>query len=108
MCNSKNANGNTLDLAVIEQIKLLEDDKGFFIDQLEQSRKFYTGNRAAYEDQLASIRHEKEELEKKIEGLVDSLADLGDSTVRNQVARRIEQLNQKCEKQTPGSMNWKH
>ena len=34
MCNSKNANGNTLDLAVIEQIKLLEDDKGFFIDQL--------------------------------------------------------------------------
>ncbi len=97
MCNSKNANGNTLDLAVIEQIKLLEDDKGFFIDQLEQSRKFYTGNRAAYEDQLASIRHEKEELEKKIEGLVDSLADLGDSTVRNQVARRIEQLNQKCE-----------
>ncbi|MFR1157707.1 MAG: hypothetical protein ACLSD7_01015 [Coprococcus phoceensis] len=66
MCNSKNANGNTLDLAVIEQIKLLEDDKGFFIDQLEQSRKFYTGNRAAYEDQLASIRHEKEELEKKL------------------------------------------
>lgn len=97
MCNSKNANGNTLDMAVIEQIKLLEDDKGSFIDQLEQSRKFYTGNRAAYEEQLASIRQEKEELEKKIEGLVDSLADLEESSVRNQVARRIEQLNRKCE-----------
>ncbi len=96
MCSSKNANGNTLDLAVIEQIKLLEDDKGSFIDQLERSRKFYTGNRAAYEEQLASIHQEKEELEKKIEGLVDSLADLGNSTVRNQVAQRIEQLNQKC------------
>ena len=97
MCNSKNANGNALDMAVIEQIKLLEDDKGSFIDQLEQSRKFYTGNRAAYEEQLASIDQEKEELEKKIEGLVDSLADLEESSVRNQVARRIEQLNRKCE-----------
>ena len=97
MCNSKNANGNTLDMAVIEQIKLLEDDKGSFIDQLEQSRKFYTGNRADYEEQLASIHQEKVELEKKIEGLVDSLADLGKSSARNQVARRIEQLNQKCE-----------
>lgn len=97
MCNSKNANGNTLDMAVVEQIKLLEDDKGSFIDQLEQSRKFYTGNRAAYEEQLASIHQEKEELEKKIEGLVDSLADLEESSVRNQVARRIEQLNRKCE-----------
>ena len=97
MCNSKNANGNTLDMAVIEQIKLLEDDKGSFIDQLEQSRKFYTGNRAAYEEQLASGHQEKEELEKKIEGLVDSLADLEESSVRNQVARRIEQLNRKCE-----------
>lgn len=97
MCNSKNANGNTLDMAVIEQIKLLEDDKGSFIDQLEQSRKFYTGNRAAYEEQLASVHQEKEELEKKIEGLVDSLADLEESSVRNQVARRIEQLNRKCE-----------
>ena len=97
MCNSKNANGNTLDMAVIEQIKLLEDDKGSFIDQLEQSRKFYTGNRAAYEEQLTFIHQEKEELEKKIEGLVDSLADLEESSVRNQVARRIEQLNRKCE-----------
>lgn len=97
MCSNKNANGNTLDMAVIEQIKLLEDDKGSFIDQLEQSRKFYTGNRAAYEEQLASIHQEKEELEKKIEGLVDSLADLEESSVRNQVARRIEQLNRKCE-----------
>ena len=97
LCNSKNANGNTLDMAVIEQIKLLEDDKGSFIDQLEQSRKFYTGNRAAYEEQLTSIHQEKEELEKKIEGLVDSLADLEESSVRNQVARRIEQLNRKCE-----------
>lgn len=95
LCNSKNANGNTLDMAVIEQIKLLEDDKGSFIDQLEQSRKFYTGNREAYNDQLASIQEEKAEVERKIDGLVDSIAELGDSAAKNRVAKRIEQLNQK-------------
>lgn len=60
------ANGNTLDMAVIEQIKLLEDDKGSFIDQLEQSRKFYTGNRAAYEEQLASIHQEKKNWKRRL------------------------------------------
>ena len=95
LCNSKNANGNTLDMAVIEQIKLLEDDKGSFINQLEQSRKFYTGNREAYNDQLASIQEEKAEVERKIDGLVDSIAELGDSAAKNRVAKRIEQLNQK-------------
>ena len=63
----QNANGNTLDVAVIEQIKLLEDDKGSFIDQLEQSRKFYTRNRAVYEEQLASMRRDKSDIERKIE-----------------------------------------
>ena len=63
LCNSKNANGNTLDVAVIEQIKLLEDDKGSFIDQLEQSRKFYTRNRVAYEDQIASMQKNKSDID---------------------------------------------
>ncbi len=50
-------------MAVIEQIKLLEDDKGSFIDQLEQSRKFYTRNRVAYEDQIASMQKNKSDID---------------------------------------------
>lgn len=96
ICNSKNANGNTMDMAIIEQIKMLAEDKGSFISQLEQSRKFYTGDRANYEERLAAMRQEKVEIEKKIEGLVDSLIDLGDSVAKNHVAKRIEQLNQEC------------
>ena len=64
--------------------------------QLEQSRKFYTGNRADYEENLSSMRQEKSDLEKKIEGLVDSLVDLPDGVARNHVAKRIEQLNSEC------------
>lgn len=96
ICNGKNANGNTLDMAIIEQIKILEDDTGTFIEQLEQSRKFYTGNRVDYEERLSALRKEKADAEKKIEGLVDSLIDLGDSIAKNHVAKRIEQLNQEC------------
>ena len=97
VCNCRNASGNTLDLAIVEQVKLLADEKSTFIDQLERSRKFYTGNRVDYEDRLAALRKEKENAEKKIEGLVDSLADLGDSVAKTHVAKRIEQLNAECD-----------
>ena len=97
LCNGKNANGNALDMAVIEHIKDLEESPEILIEQLEQSKKFYTGNRTQYEDQLASLKQEKADLEKKIEALVDSLIDLGDSGAKNHVTRRIEQMHQDCE-----------
>ncbi|MGN0268302.1 MAG: recombinase family protein [Lachnospiraceae bacterium] len=96
VCNGRNANGNTMDMAIIEQIKMLAEDNGTFINQLEQSRKFCTGYTANYEEQLASMRQEKADLEKKMDGLVDSLVDLGDSVARNHVAKRIEQLDLEC------------
>ena len=92
LCNNRNANGNTMDLAVVEQVKRLNDHNAEFIDQMEKSRKFYTGNRVQYEEQLAALQKDKTEVEKKIEGLVDSLIDLGDSTAKVRVAKRIEAL----------------
>ncbi len=94
ICNSKNANGNAMDMAVVEQIKKLTDDNETFIRQLEQSRKFYTGNRMDYEKRLDDMRKEKAETEKKINSLVDSLVDMGDSPAKTHVTKRIEQLNQ--------------
>lgn len=93
VCTGNNANGNTLDMAVIEQMKMLAEDKDLFIAQLEQSRRFYTCNRMDYERRLEDIRKEKAETEKKINSLVDSLADMGDSTAKAHVTKRIEQLN---------------
>ena len=92
LCSNRNANGNTMDLAVVEQVKRLNDHNGEFIDQMEKSRKFYTGNRVQYEEQLAALQKDKAEVEKKIEGLVDSLVELGDSTAKVRVAKRIEAL----------------
>ena len=92
LCNNRNANGNTMDMAVVEQVKRLNDHNAEFIDQMEKSRKFYTGNRVQYEEQLADLQKDKTEVEKKIEGLVDFLIDLGDSTAKVRVAKRIEAL----------------
>ena len=92
LCSNRNANGNTMDMAVVEQVKQLNDHNAEFIDQMEKSRKFYTGNRVQYEEQLAALQKDKTEVEKKIEGLVDSLIDLGDSTAKVRVAKRIESL----------------
>lgn len=92
LCSSRNVNGNTMDMAVVEQVKQLNDHNAEFIDQMEKSRKFYTGNRVQYEEQLAALQKDKVEVEKKIAGLVDSLIDLGDSTAKVRVAKRIEAL----------------
>ena len=92
LCNNRNASGNTMDLAVVEQVKQLNDHNAEFIDQMEKSRKFYTGNRVQFEEQLAALQKDKTEVEKKIEGLVDSLIDLGGSTAKVRVAKRIEAL----------------
>lgn len=92
LCSNRNANGNTMDMAVVEQVKRLNGHNGEFIDQMEKSRKFYTGNRVQYEEQLAALQKDKVEVEKKIEGLVDSLIELGESSAKVRVAKRIEAL----------------
>ncbi|MBQ3010616.1 MAG: recombinase family protein [Oscillospiraceae bacterium] len=97
VCNKRNANGNILDTAVIEQIKMLAENNGVFHQQLEQSRRLFVGNRVQYEDRLAVMLQEKAELERKINSLVDYLVELGDSSARGPIAKRIEEMNHECE-----------
>jgi len=93
-CNCRNANGNILDTAIIEQIKSLTEHDSGFITQLEKSRQFYTGKRGQYESQLADLRIEYTENEKTINGLIDSLGMIGDSIAKPRVLKRIEDLSQ--------------
>ena len=92
-CNLRNANGNALDEGIIEEIKKLSGDDSHFIEQLEKSKRFYTGSRGQYDATLEDLRREQAENEKKITGLVDSLAELGDGASRKRVAARIEELS---------------
>ncbi len=93
-CNKRNANGNVLDMAIVEQIKMLTEHDSSFLTQLEKSRQFYTGSRQQYESQLAELRAEYGENEKTINGLIDSLAMVGDSIAKPRVLKRIEELTE--------------
>ena len=93
-CNRRNANGNLLDGAILEQIKSLRGHDGSLIAQLVKSREFYTGRREQYERQLEGLRAEFAEKESTINGLIDNLGVVGESIARPRVLKRIEELTE--------------
>ena len=97
-CGQRNISGNLLDAAIIEEIKGLTEDKATFLHQLEKGKQFYTGDRTEYDTKLDDLRKQSADLDRKVTALVDSLAELDSAAARNQVARRIEELNSEKER----------
>ena len=102
ICNKRNANGNTLDLAVVEKIKQLNSEKSDFVRALEKSKIFYTGNREQYEQKLSTMKKEKADLEKKVSSLIDTLAELDETGAKKSIVARINQLNIEIDKISQG------
>lgn len=102
LCNKRNANGNTLDLAVIEKIKQLSSEKSDFVKQLEKSKIFYTGNREQYEQKLSTMKKEKADLGKKVSSLIDTLAELEEIGAKKSILSRINQMNTEIDKISQG------
>ena len=93
-CNRRNANGNILDAAILEQIQSLTECDSSFTAQLTKSREFYTGQREQHERQLEALRAEYETNEKTIHGLIDSLGMVGESVAKPRILKRIEELSE--------------
>lgn len=93
-CRSRNAGGNALDAAVLEQLKGLTEEDSVFGLQLEKNRRFYADSREQQENQLTRLQEEQKTNEKTIDGLIDSLAMVGDSVARPRVLKRIEDLTE--------------
>ena len=93
LCNVRNANGNLLDAAICEQVKHLADHSSDFMKQLEKAKSAHAGNRSEFETKLSTLRKEQAETQRKINALIDSLADFGDSTAAVHLKKRIEELN---------------
>ena len=93
-CNCRNANGNLLDAAIVEQLKSLTEHDSSFLAQLEKSRSFYTGKREPFGHQLEDLRAEYARNEQTINGLIDSLGLVGDSVAKPRVLKRIEELSE--------------
>ena len=91
-CNCRNANGNNLDGAIIEQIKSLTEQESTFLKQMDRSRCFFTGNPEQYEAQVSQLQAIYAENEKNINGLMDALSLAADSIARPRILKRIEDL----------------
>ncbi|MBQ9721270.1 MAG: recombinase family protein [Oscillospiraceae bacterium] len=97
LCDCRNANGNTLDIAIIQQLKQLGEDKSEFTRQLEQSRKLFAESHTEYEQALKELRAELKEAEAKLPSLVDSLTEMNGKEARARVSERIEELGTRIE-----------
>ena len=93
-CNRCNVNGNVLDRAIFEKIKLLPEDNRYFVTQLQKKHVFHAFGQELHEMQLTGLRAEQMENEKKIEGLIDSMSLLTESAARIRVVKHMEQLSE--------------
>ena len=96
-CNIKNANGNILDKAIIEEIKKLSEDNSEFMQQLEQGKKALLGDFRNYEEQLNLLNTALAEHEKEIKGLVSSLSKALGTSAEGYIIQQIDELHDKCE-----------
>ena len=94
-CNLRNPNGNILDAAILEQLKMLASDDQFFVSEMERVRKFYKSNHDKYDDELIDCRKEFSENERKISGLVDSMIMVEEPSAKRHIGNRIEELDKR-------------
>lgn len=94
-CNEKNANGNTLDKAVIEEIKKLSGDNSEFMHQLEKSKKALAGDREGYQEQLDKLNAMLSENEAEIKALVTALTKASGTAAEEYIVKQIDELHDK-------------
>ncbi|MCL1951941.1 MAG: recombinase family protein [Oscillospiraceae bacterium] len=93
-CDCPRANGNTLDRLVCEEVKRLSADGSEFLRQLEMAKTKLRGQSDEQEALLASLQKELDGKEKSIAGLVNSLAETGQTSAREYIIAQIDALHE--------------
>lgn len=96
-CSQKNANGNVLDKAVIEQIKGLNENREEFLDQVRKGKQLFSDHSRKNKNELASLKKQLADTEGKIASLIDSIPDFEDKSARAKISERISVLNEESE-----------
>ncbi len=94
LCDGKNADGNMLDSAVLQAIGALAEDKAGFAGRLAQSKGGSMGGPGLAGEKLSALRKELGGNAKKIDALVDSLAQAGAGAAREHILKRIGTLHE--------------
>ncbi len=93
-CSCRNANGNVLDAALIDQIQSLKEDAAAFLDQLEKGRRFCRGSENGEASRRNVLWEEYARNEKILCGLIDAVGITEDPAVRFRVLKRITELSE--------------
>ncbi|MDL2233514.1 recombinase family protein [Ruminococcaceae bacterium OttesenSCG-928-L11] len=96
-CNIKNANGNILDKAIIEEIKKLSEDNSEFMRQLEKGKRTLAGDLGGHAERLDALRAEHLECETEIKALVSSLTKASGTSAEEYIMKQIDELHDKSE-----------
>lgn len=94
LCNIKTCNGNTLDAAVIEQLKLLREDDSTFNQYLEKSKKVISDNHSNYEAEIAALEASIHEHEAEIQNLVLALSKASGTSAEQYIMQQIDVLHE--------------
>ncbi|MCL2547091.1 MAG: recombinase family protein [Oscillospiraceae bacterium] len=94
-CKCKDINGNTLDVAIIEEVKKLSDDNSDFIRQLEQNRKALAVNREEYDKNIELLKQSLGDNDAEIKGLVASLGKASGTSAEDYIMQQIDELHDK-------------
>jgi len=97
ICKMKNINGNMLDEAVCDEVKLLEEDSSGFIEQLKSGRQKLEENREGYGGHLDRLRGELADNGKEIAALVSSLTKASGTSAEGYIVEQIDMLHDKGE-----------
>lgn len=98
LCAAKNVNGNALDRAVIERLKLLEEDRDSFTAQMKSLKNSIEEDHSMGKERFASLQKKQKDTEKAMDALACSLAALNDRAARAVVAGRMEALAHEYER----------
>ena len=96
LCDSKNPTGNMLDEFVCNEIKKLSGNQSEFMIQLKNAKNDLRTDKQSGEDEIKQLRKAKEEKEKKIQTLVNRMADDDGDTVFHYIKDQINTLHEEC------------
>lgn len=94
LCQRHNVNGNSLDEAVLGEIKRLEGDRAYLVELLGREADRFDHGPQARGSVASELRRQQAQLRRKMDALVDSLAELGDSGAVERVRERLEALSE--------------
>ena len=97
LCNIKNVNGNTLDIAVVNVIKDLSENGEELAKQLEKSKKLVCSENSGYNEAIADFKNKIAEAEKEVYSLALALAKAENSVTQKYIIERMENTHEHIE-----------